>query len=197
MANGNGSGNGRRPTKRTQPKKPKRTRPSVLTQQVIIDYLAARRRGGSDTDCAYMAGIHPDTVRRWRYRLEACDPQVDDDTGKLGTYADDGALPTIPEIFEFFERVKKATAEARIERLAHIEQAGIDGTWTAAAWWLERRYPDEYGRRDRRDVTVRTGALEASEFDGSVDGKDDEKLNGIRAALIEAGIFVEGADDDD
>lgn len=136
-----------------------------------------------------MAGIHPDTVRRWRYRLEACDPQIDDETGELTTYADDGARPSIPELFEFFEGVKKATAEARIERLAHIEKAGRDGTWTAAAWWLERRYPDEYGRRERRDITVRAGAIEASEFDGSVDAEEEDKLNDIRAALIEAGIF--------
>ena len=27
-----------------------------------------------------------------------------------------------------------------------IEQAAKDGTWQAAAWKLERRYPQEYGK---------------------------------------------------
>lgn len=32
-----------------------------------------------------------------------------------------------------------------------IRHAARD-TWQAAAWWLERRYPDEWGRKDR--ITV-------------------------------------------
>ena len=38
--------------------------------------------------------------------------------------------------------------------VAHVAKAAQDGTWQAA-WWLERRRPDDYGRRDRVDVTVR------------------------------------------
>jgi hypothetical protein len=149
------------------------------------DYLRARRRGGSDTDCAYMAGIHPDTVRKWRHRYEACDPQLDHDTGRLGTYADDEGLPTIPDLFTFFEADKKAIAEARIERLAHIELAGSDGTWTAAAWWLERRYPDEYGRRERRDVTVTSTGILTVETTGEVDADDSDRLEAIAGVLSE------------
>jgi len=175
MANGNGT---RRPKRKTG-------RPTVLTAYVIAEYLRARRRGGSDTDCAYMAGIHPDTVRRWRYRLDACDPQIDDTTGKLGTYADDEADPPIPVLFEFFEDIKRATAEARIERLAHIEKAGQDGTWTAAAWWLERRYPDEYGRRERRDVTVTSNGTLRVDTTGEVDVDDADRLEAIASILSE------------
>jgi len=31
--------------------------------------------------------------------------------------------------------------------------------WKAAAWYLERKYHDQWGRRDRADLTV-TGRLE-------------------------------------
>ena len=117
-------------------------------------YLATRRRGGTDTDCANVAGIHPNTVLNWRARYEIADPQIDDETGKLAEYADDGSAPTIPELFEFLGADKKAKSEARIERLALIEQAGRDGKWQAAAWWMERRYPDEYGQRIRQDIRV-------------------------------------------
>ena len=39
-----------------------------------------------------------------------------------------------------------------------IDNAAIDGTWQAAAWKLERRYPDEWGRRDRLELDVKREA---------------------------------------
>ena len=141
------------PKKKTV-KKRKTGRRSVLTTECIEMYLTVRRRGGTDTDCANIAGIHPDTVIRWRARYEIADPQINDDTGKLATYADDEHRPSIPELFEFFVADKKAKSEARVERLALIEKAGRAGKWQAAAWWMERRYPDEYGQRIRQDIRV-------------------------------------------
>lgn len=126
----------------------------MLTEDVIDLYLSARRRGGNDADCAYYAGIHPDTVRRWRLRLERCDARLSPETGELVSYTDDEAAPPIPELVEFFVEVEKATAVARLERLEQIDIAAASGSWQAAAWWLERRYPDEYGRRERRDLSV-------------------------------------------
>ncbi len=131
-------------------------RRSVLTKDRIAVYLSARRRGGTDQDCARIADIHPGTVRNWRARYEIANPQINDTTGKLRTYADDGHTPTIPQLHAFFAADKKATSEARVDKLATIEQAGKDGKWQAAAWWLERRYPDEYGQRIRQDIHVVT-----------------------------------------
>ena len=47
---------------------------------------------------------------------------------------------------EFSEALKAAEARAVVGWLAKIEKAASDGTWQAAAWKLERRYPTEYGR---------------------------------------------------
>lgn len=47
---------------------------------------------------------------------------------------------------EFLEAVKDAEGAGAVGWLARIEQAAKDGTWQAAAWKLERRYPQEYGR---------------------------------------------------
>lgn len=49
--------------------------------------------------------------------------------------------------------IEKAEAEAKGTYEAVIAKAA-DKNWTAAAWWLERRHPDEYGRRDRIEVRV-------------------------------------------
>lgn len=47
---------------------------------------------------------------------------------------------------EFSEAVKSAEGRAAVKWLAQIEQASREGTWQAAAWKLERRHPQEYGR---------------------------------------------------
>lgn len=47
---------------------------------------------------------------------------------------------------QFSEEVKAAEARAVVGWLAKIEKAASEGTWQAAAWKLERRYPDLYGR---------------------------------------------------
>jgi transposase len=46
---------------------------------------------------------------------------------------------------EFSEAVKAAEGRAVAGRLARIRQAEPDH-WQAAAWWLERRYPHEFGK---------------------------------------------------
>lgn len=80
---------------------------------------------------------------------------------------------------EFFQSIKKAQAEVKIERMGRIREAAKggalvkrttttkkDGTetvteqyaapkWEADGWSQERDYPDEYGQRTRTDVTLR------------------------------------------
>ncbi len=50
------------------------------------------------------------------------------------------------EIPEFSEAVKNAEGTGAMIWLAKIERAASDGNWQAAAWKLERRYPQMYGR---------------------------------------------------
>tara|TARA_R110000822_G_scaffold41703_11_gene113492 strand:+ start:135 stop:572 length:438 start_codon:yes stop_codon:yes gene_type:complete len=61
------------------------------------------------------------------------------------------------EFFEFFEELKRAEAHSAAHALASIKRAAQAGTWTAAAWLLERRH--DY-RRDRPLVLVETSELE-------------------------------------
>lgn len=59
---------------------------------------------------------------------------------------------------DFRDTIEKAEADAEVRAVAQIATAAQAGTWQAAAWWLERRRPDDYGRRDRIEVTVRRQA---------------------------------------
>jgi hypothetical protein len=48
---------------------------------------------------------------------------------------------------EFYEAIKKAEGVAVHGWLKNIEDAARNGNWQAAAWKLERRYPQDYGRQ--------------------------------------------------
>jgi hypothetical protein len=47
---------------------------------------------------------------------------------------------------EFAEAIALAEGTAGVTALRKIQQASREGTWQASAWFLERRYPDQYGR---------------------------------------------------
>ena len=60
---------------------------------------------------------------------------------------------------KFAEQVEAAQARAVAPLLDRIRTAADNGQWQAAAWILERRWPGEFGRRDRLQ-TENTGPLE-------------------------------------
>ena len=47
---------------------------------------------------------------------------------------------------KFSDSIKRAEAQFVSDQVALIHKAAKAGTWTAAAWLLERRRPEEYGR---------------------------------------------------
>ena len=63
----------------------------------------------------------------------------------LSQWLQKGALGLLPYV-EFAEAVKLAEGQAVVGWLRKIEEAATNGAWQAAAWKLERRYPQEYGR---------------------------------------------------
>ena len=50
----------------------------------------------------------------------------------------------------FSVALKKAEAECKVARIQTILKAS-EKSWQAAAWWLERRCPDEYGRMPKAE----------------------------------------------
>ena len=55
----------------------------------------------------------------------------------------------------FADAVKMAENVAEARATSLVLKAAYEGTWTAAAWWLERRRPDDYAKRLVVDVSIR------------------------------------------
>jgi hypothetical protein len=101
----------------------KRGRKTKYEPERVARILDLLRSGNTRGTSAVASGISQDTFANWCAR-----------------YSD------------FSEQVKEAEQEAVTRYLGHIEQAAIKGSWQAAAWILERRHYQEWGRKDRVEV---------------------------------------------
>jgi hypothetical protein len=99
--------------------------------------ICALVRAGNYVETAMVAsGITRQTLMRW---LRA---------GKAGESK---------ELVEFNERYSKACAESEALFLGVIQKSAAEH-WQAAAWILERRFPEKWGKRERVDVAGVNGA---------------------------------------
>lgn len=57
--------------------------------------------------------------------------------------------PKTPAQRKLSEGMKKAEMERKAKCLDVIHKAANEGSWQAAAWYLERRYPKEYAKPKR------------------------------------------------
>ena len=104
-------------------------RPTKLTPEVIKRLTEAIRAGNYyEAACAY-AGIHYSTFRKWMQKGE---------TAKSGKFR------------EFFEAVMRAEYEAEV-RMVALWQKHMPEDYRAIRDFLERRYPDRWGRK-RLDI---------------------------------------------
>jgi predicted nucleic acid-binding protein len=65
---------------------------------------------------------------------------------------------------DFADVVRKAEAEQRFVR--RIARAVEEGTWQAAAWWLERRRREDWGRFERVELSARREAERIAQEQG-------------------------------
>lgn len=57
-------------------------------------------------------------------------------------------LNSLRRDFEFDDFILKCLAQSEVNHLDVIENAGKAGYWQASAWYLERKFPNKYGKRD-------------------------------------------------
>ena len=103
-----------------------------LSPEMIAEVKRLKAAGNTDRTCMQYLGISKDTWYEWMKKGEE----------RRGTpYAD------------FADTIKRAEAECMARNVGFIQTAAIT-TWQAAAWWLERRYPDEYGLKSQVNMNM-------------------------------------------
>lgn len=115
-------------------------RPTKLSKKIQDNLVGALQRGNYITVACAFVGIHKDTFYEWLRRGE-----------RAGTRD--------AKFSDFSDAVKKAQAQAEVRDLAAIDEAAKHpSSWQAAAWKLERKYPDRWGRKERHEVVGKDGA---------------------------------------
>lgn len=112
-------------TKKQPAPKAERGRPTKFTEGTRKKILNGIAMGATYELAAQYGGVAYNTFNEWM---------------KKGEAEEDG------EYRDFYEAIKQAEGKAAVGWLAKIEKAASDGSWQAAAWKIERRYPKEYGR---------------------------------------------------
>lgn len=105
-------------------------RPTKLTPAVAKVLCDATRRGHHLRHAAALAGVHHSVVYDWLARGEADDPP------------DADALHV-----DFALALRAAEAEAAGKALAEVRTGKSRTRQRGQAWWLERRFPELYGKR--------------------------------------------------
>lgn len=122
-------------------------------QKTIIDVI---RAGNYLETAAAFAGIDVVTIRRWIKRGERELQRIEPKGLKI--------KQSEKVYVEFCMAIKKAMAEAEMRDVLVIGSAAKEN-WQAAAWRLERKYPDRWGRKDKHEITGKDGgAIEIEEL---------------------------------
>jgi hypothetical protein len=121
-------------------------RRSKLRDRVIREKILMNVRAGTTFEtAARVAGIGQSTLHLWRQK--GCEASE-----KLGKAVRLG--PTDRLYLEFLEQVHEAEEMAIADRVG-LMAIHAKNNWQAAAWFLERRRPEEFGRKDfvRQEVS--------------------------------------------
>jgi transposase len=118
------------PVEETNRGRPKRLEVDDTLTDTLADYL---RSGLFLREACSLAGVNRDSVYTWL---------------KKGTRDRKKGEDSVEA--RFTDTIKRAMAEAEADALNDVRNAAkLPQFWAAGAWYLERRYPEKYGRKDR------------------------------------------------
>lgn len=154
-------------------------RPLTLTDALAKELVGLLRLGLTQTDACLAVNLSRSTFYSWISRARDLS-NTDPDPSKLTTEE--------LRLLDFLDAVTRARSRAKADAVAAIRDAyGSD--WRAAAWFLERSFPDEYGRRDtvavEGDETVEIRVLWPEDLhtyeEAEIIDVDDPSPNGSEA----------------
>tara|TARA_R110002110_G_scaffold100479_5_gene256010 strand:- start:1316 stop:1783 length:468 start_codon:yes stop_codon:yes gene_type:complete len=105
-------------------------RPTKICPEITSLIVSAILAGSYVETASALAGISKDTFYNWL---------------KKGAAAQSGVF------FEFSDAIQKAMAQAEMNDLLVINKAA-QRSWQAAAWKLERKYPNRWGLRSKHEI---------------------------------------------
>ena len=126
---------------------------SKLTHEFIKDATKLAEGGLRNVDICKALGIHESTLYAW----------LKDEKNPMAR--------------ELSEELEKARAKRKAFMIQTITKAAREGTWQAAAWYLERVYPQEFGRCQR------------------LPKRDEKTLDAVRELMKSITVASEKADD--
>ena len=147
--------------KRKPPTKP-RGRPTKLTPAVASRIVGGIALGLSYKDAAMAGGVHEKTLELWRKR-GAREPNSNSIYARFIGRIDRAAESTA---IAYLKAVRKSILESPVKVREHIkkDESGkvilteiyretLPPDIKGAMWWLERRFPEQFGRRDQMEYT--------------------------------------------
>ncbi len=132
-----------------------RGRPLKITSEIQAKIVDAIKAGNYIETAAAYAGIHKSTLYDWLKRGEREKQRVAGTKKKIAKKEEAFVI--------FSDAVEKALADAEVRDVMLIAKAAqVD--WKAAAWRLERKFPDKWGRKDRVDAEVKhSGQIDSNQ----------------------------------
>jgi hypothetical protein len=119
-------------------------RSSLRLNEALIEQISTVLRAGNYVDtAAKMVGVPRSAIYRWL-----------NEGDKASQKADSGEELNRSErlYLDFMNAVDQARATATVRNVALVQQAAQAGSWQAAAWWLERTNPQQWGRRMQTEI---------------------------------------------
>lgn len=109
------------------------------SEELHAQMVEMASKGATNAMLARACGIHPDTFQDWK-RYAKQDPEK---------------FPHLVQLMDDIEEARAVLAVEMTERVVQAANSGLPNTWQAAATYLERRYPDDWGRHEKRTVEGR------------------------------------------
>lgn len=161
-------------------------RPTILTPELQDKILEAVRAGAYVETAVKAAGVSKQTFYNWLKRGNREKKRLAKNTRARMRKRE---APYV----EFVDAIQKTFAEAELRDLVLIGIAAKT-QWQAAAWRLERKFPQRYARRERHEISGPRGKpipiVTAETAD--LEKLSDQELDDLDRAIEDA---IEGAAD--
>lgn len=168
------------------PKGPGASRRSKVDPQRFNQIANTIALGVPEKFAAMSAGISERTLRYWITRGKQCAERRD-----KGEELDQEST----DFAAFFDKVKRARGTFVAVNVAGIAKAAEEN-WQARAWLLERRYPEEFARRERLEHSGPKGnAIQVSQSVTLDEARKAMQSAVLNETLMNGHAKDDGADD--